>query len=176
MKYFLTINGREHTLELARGDSGALLCRLDAAPFEAEAAEIAPGVYSLLIGGKSFHVRITPSPEHRADSASGDSTLYSLQVDGATYDVAVRDPRRWRRDRSGVLRQGPQQITAPMPGKVVRILVAENQRVEAGQGMIVVEAMKMQNEIKARAPGLVAKVLVAEGQLVTAGEALLVIE
>ncbi|HLA41019.1 MAG TPA: biotin/lipoyl-containing protein, partial [Candidatus Glassbacteria bacterium] len=65
---------------------------------------------------------------------------------------------------------------APMPGKVVRILVAENQPVEAGQGLIVVEAMKMQNEIKCRRSGVIGKILVREGQAVNAGDTLLVVE
>ncbi|MBI4459929.1 MAG: biotin/lipoyl-binding protein [Acidobacteria bacterium] len=63
-----------------------------------------------------------------------------------------------------------------MPGKVIRVLVSENQSVEAGQGLLVVEAMKMQNEIKSPRAGCVQKVRVREGQTVTAGEVLLVVE
>jgi len=171
MKYLLTINGQEHTFERTAGE--VLSCQLDGAPFEVEAAEIAAGIYSLLIGTKSFLVRVTPT--HRDGFSAGDSNHYSVQIDGATYAITVRDPRRWSRARSGIAREGRQQITAPMPGKVVRILVAEEQRVEVGQGLIVVEAMKMQNEIKSRAAGTVEKILVSEGQTVTAGEPLLII-
>ena len=151
-------------------------CRLDGEPFEAEAAEIAPGVYSILLGGKSFQARVAATPAVSADGASGASTLYSVQIDGTTYSIAIRDPRRRSRERGGAAREGKQNITAPMPGKVIRILVSENQRVEHGQGLVVVEAMKMQNEIKSPKSGGVAKVLVREGQTVNAGETLLVVE
>ena len=173
MQYSLTINGHEHTLDLTPGN--VLSCRLDGAPFEADAAQVGPGVFSMLIGGKSFHVRIAPSLEPAGNTATPDSTFYNAQIGGAQYTVAVQDQRQWSRARGGLLREGRQQITAPMPGKVVRILVTEGQRVEAAQGLIVVEAMKMQNEIKSPASGTVEKILAVEGQPVTAGESLLTI-
>jgi len=71
---------------------------------------------------------------------------------------------------------GPQRITAPMPGKIVRISVAEKEEVKAGQGVLVMEAMKMQNEMKSPKDGKVQKVLVAEGATVNAGDVLAVIE
>jgi len=174
MKFPLTIDGREHTLEVTSGK--IISYRFDGAQFEAEAVEIGSGVYSLLIGGESFHVRIAPSPARAGEMTSPDTNLYHVQVDGMSYAIAVQDPRRWRRGRGTLVREGRQQITAPMPGKVVRLLVAGGQAVEAGQGVVVVEAMKMQNEIKCHAAGTVEKVLVSEGQAVTAGESLLIIE
>jgi biotin carboxyl carrier protein len=174
MKFLLTLNGQEHLLEISQGNT--LSCRFDGTAFEAEAVEVAPGIYSLLIGGKSCHVRIAPSPEWAGEITSPDSSQYVAQTDGASYTIAVRDPRRWNRSRTVMAREGRQQITAPMPGKIVRVLIAEGQQVEAGQGLIVVEAMKMQNEIKCHAAGTVEKLLVREGQAVTAGESLLIIE
>lgn len=173
MKYALIIDGQKHVLEWALGEPFS--CALDGVPFQAEVAEIAPGIFSLLIGGKSFSARITADAE-TADGAARDSIHYSVQVDGTTYAVALSDPRRWTRTGGAEAREGRQQITAPMPGKVIRILVSEGQRVEPGQGLIVVEAMKMQNEIKSRAPGTVEKILVRGGQAVNAGEPLLVVE
>ena len=173
MKYLLTINGQEHTLEMIQGK--VLSCQFGGVAFEAEVAEVAPGLISLLIGGKSFSARITADAE-TADGAARDSIPYSVQVDGTTYAIALSDPRRWTRTGGAEAREGRQQITAPMAGKVVRILVSEGQRVEPGQGLIVVEAMKMQNEIKSRAPGTVEKILVRGGQAVNAGEPLLVVE
>lgn len=172
MRYVVTIQGQEHTLELERGDG--LSCRLDGEAFEAEAVEVSPGVYSILLGQKSFEAHVAPASA--SDGTSGKSNLYGVQIDGTTYSVAIRDPRRWVRKRGGTAREGKQNIAAPMPGKVIRILASENQQVEAGQGLVVVEAMKMQNEIKSPKPGRVARVLVREGQAVNAGETLLVVE
>jgi biotin carboxyl carrier protein len=89
------------------------------------------------------------------------------------------DPRQWRSQKTarggGVEAEGRQEIKAPMPGKIVRVLAKAGDAVEAGQGLLVVEAMKMQNEIKAPKTGKVEKVLVAEGQAVNAGETMAVI-
>jgi biotin carboxyl carrier protein len=174
VRYTVTINGQEHTLELARANGESH--RLDGQAFEAEAAEIAPGIYSILLGGRSFQVRVAPSPAVSGNAASGASAAYHVQIDGATCAVAIRDPRRWARAKGATAREGKQNILAPMSGKVIRILVSENQRVEAGQGLIVVEAMKMQNEIRSAKPGSVEKVMVREGEAVSAGQTLLVIE
>ena len=173
MKYALIIDGQKHVLEWALGEPFS--CALDGVPLQAEVAEIAPGLISLLIGGKSFSARIAAGAE-TADGAARDSIHYSVQVAWTTYAVTLHDPRRWTRTGGAEAREGRQQITAPMPGKVIRILVSEGQRVEAGQGLIVVEAMKMQNEIKSRAAGTVEKLLVRGGQAVNAGMPLLVVE
>lgn len=163
MRYLLTINGQPHTLELERGET--LLGRMDGEVFAADAVQIAPGVFSLLIGGRSFAARLA------AESPAG----YVVEVDGNACTVAVQDPRQWRRGNGPLVREGRRHLAAPMPGKVVRLLVAPGRRVEAGQGLIVVEAMKMQNEIRSPAAGTVEAVLVAEGQAVAAGESLLII-
>jgi len=170
MKCSLTIDGLEHTLELTR--QGGVVCVLDGEAFDAQVAEVAPGVYSLLLGGQSFHARVAERPS--GDSAEAGAKHYAVEIDGRTIRISIRDPRRWRQvhSRSGI--GGRQNITAPMPGKVIRILVSERQQVEAGQGLIVVEAMKMQNEIKSPAPGIIEKVLVLEGQAVNGGATLLV--
>lgn len=170
----ITTNGQQHTLEITR--QNGLSCRLDGAAFPAEIAEAQPGVYSVLIEGKSFQARVAPSADSSSDAGGEDASHYSVQIDGTAYAVSIRDPRRWLRDRSRLALAGKQQIVAPMPGKVIRILVAENQRVEAGEGLIVVEAMKMQNEIKSSKRGRVEKVLVRPGQTVNAGEPLLIVE
>lgn len=177
MRLTITINGQEHTLELVRG--GKLSCKLDGASFEAEGVEVQPGVYSLLLGGRSFQVRVAPNSADAAGSAgsvAAQAGHYQVQIDGTSYRVAVRDPRRRTRGGDTLALEGKQNVAAPMPGRVVRILVAENQAVEAGQGLIVVEAMKMQNEIRCTKSGSVQKVLVREGQAVNSGQTLLVVE
>ena len=172
MKHSLVINGREHTLEWAKGE--VFSCALDGTPFNAEATEISPCVFSILIRGKSYTVRIAGS-EAGAGGVPAENQ-YGASVEGRAYSVALRDPRRWSRGDGAAVREGPQRITAPMPGKVMRVLVVEGAQVDAGQGLIVVEAMKMQNEIKAPSAGVVKKLLVAAGQPVSAGDSLAVIE
>jgi biotin carboxyl carrier protein len=172
MKFSITIRGQEHTLEIVRADG--LTFRFDGTEFPAEVAEVQAGVYSVLLRGRSFQVRVEPGGPDQVEN--GVSTPYSVQVDGASYAVSIRDPRRWSRDRNRVALAGKQNVSAPMPGKVVRVLVQEGQPVEAGQGLLVVEAMKMQNEIKSAKAGSVQKVLVQEGQPVNAGETLLVVD
>ncbi|MBI3894703.1 MAG: biotin/lipoyl-binding protein [Acidobacteria bacterium] len=172
MKFLVTIHGQEHTLELSTQNSGT--CLLDGVPLEAEVAEVRPGVYSLLLGGKSFEVRVAPGAEN---SVTGNNAgHYDVQINGTSYAVSLRDLRRRSRSGTGLALEGKQNIKAPMAGKVIRVLVAENQLVEAGQGLIVVEAMKMQNEIKCPKAGGVQKVLAREGQAVNAGETLLIVE
>ncbi len=88
----------------------------------------------------------------------------------------MADPRRWNRGRGGSHSEGRQNVAAAMPGKVVRVLVSEGDLVEAGQGLVVVEAMKMQNEMKAPRSGRVVALSIAPGATVRAGQILAVIE
>ncbi len=142
-----------------------LRCELDGRHVEADAIEVDRGVYSILIGGQSFEVRVEPS-----------GAGMQVSVAGREMPVEVVDPRQWRRHRGAALEtEGRQQVVAPMPGKVIRVLVKAGDAVEAGQGLIVVEAMKMQNEVHAPKSGRVERLLVAEGQAVNAGEILAVV-
>ena len=90
--------------------------------------------------------------------------------------IETRDPRRWSRKSAGLGREGVQTVASPMPGKVVRVLIAPGDEVAAGQGLVVVEAMKMQNEMKAVRSGKVRSVAATEGATVAAGEVLATIE
>ena len=108
---------------------------------------------------------------------------YNVRVDGSsvsacqrTFRVEIVDPRRWSRDRNHRQAEGLQNIAAAMPGKVVRVLVSPGDQVEAGQGLIVVEAMKMQNEMKAVRAGRVMTLAAVAGATVNAGEILATIE
>jgi len=127
----------------------------------ATAVEVEPGVYSVLSAGRSWEVRVT------ADE---------ITIDGHRFRFEVEDPRQWKRSGAGAGAQGRTAILAPMPGKIVRILVAVGDEVAAGQGIVVVEAMKMQNEMKAAKAGRVTAIEVKENDSVTAGAVLAVIE
>ena len=126
---------------------------------------VEPGVYSVLHAGRSFEARV-------AAVAEG----FSVEVNGRRFHVEVRDPRNARRRLDAGLSGGRQNILAPMPGKVVRLLVQLGDAVDAGQGLVVVEAMKMQNEMKCAHAGTVREVRAAVGDTVSAGQVLVVIE
>jgi biotin carboxyl carrier protein len=166
-KFSSRINGTERTLQR---DDGSERFILDGEPFAASVSQITPGRFSIVLDGASLDVRVMP-----VDAVEG-GTQYLVHVEEEEFIIDVADPRKWRRGGGAAQLEGAQRITAPMPGKVVRVLVSEGQAVEAGQGLIVVEAMKMQNEIKSPKAGSVGKVSAAEGQTVAAGQPLLVIE
>jgi len=131
---------------------------------EADAVRISRGTYSILLGGRSFEV-----------TAEETSDGLLLRTRGHEYQVEVIDPRSWQRRRgAGIELEGRQQLVAPMPGKIVRVLAAAGQQVTAGQGLLVIEAMKMQNEIRSPKSGIVEKVA-REGQTVNAGEVLAIV-
>ena len=131
----------------------------------AQLAEVEPGVYSVLLEGRSYEAHC----EAGVDGAW-------ITIRGRRFHVAITDPRRWTPKRAGALGQERENILAPMPGKVVRVLVEPGHTVEAGQGVIVIEAMKMQNELKTRRGGRVAAIPVHEGETVGAGAILATIE
>ena len=127
--------------------------------------QVEPGVFSVLLEGRSFEVRTHSSPEGLQAYAGG-----------RRFAVEVRDPRDSSRRSRATAGSGRQNITAPMPGKVVRLLVAKGDAVDAAQGLVVVEAMKMQNEMKASRAGRVVEVRVRDGETVSAGDTLVVLE
>jgi biotin carboxyl carrier protein len=140
---------------------------LDGEPLDADAVQIAPNIFSILLRGQSHEIRVTPSPN---------GTL-TLQTGLEEFTAEVVDPRAWSGRRHSALEaEGRQQVVAPMPGKVVRLLVKAGDTVEAGQGLLVVEAMKMQNEIRSPKSGVVERLLAQEGQAVNAGEILAWVE
>lgn len=166
MKYEVRISGKTHVVELERHADGWQAKVGGESEATADVAEVAPNVFSVLLSGRSHEIYVTPS--------SGGQL--QLQTGGLEFLAEVIDPRSWRGRRHGSAEaEGRQQIVAPMPGKVVRFLVKAGDTVEAGQGLLVVEAMKMQNEIRSPKSGTVERVLIAEGQTVNAGEVLCVV-
>ena len=162
MKFEVAINNTRRVVELER-DAERWRISLDGKVVDADAVEIAPNIFSILLDGKSHEIRV----------ASTSSGTLTLQTGRHEFTAEVTDPRAWRGRRHGALEaEGRQQILAPMPGKIIRVLVQAGEKVEAGQGLLVVEAMKMQNEIRSPKSGTVERLLVKEGQPVNAGEIL----
>jgi biotin carboxyl carrier protein len=157
----IRINGAKRSVDfdLPRNEAA-----IDGRKIDADAALIAPGLYSILLGGQSFEVTVEKSGEG-----------WLLRTAGREFQLEVSDPRSWRRGHGGSIElEGRQEVTAPMPGKIVRVLAAPGQNVEAGQGLLVIEAMKMQNEIRSPKSGKLER-LAREGQTVTAGEILAIV-
>jgi biotin carboxyl carrier protein len=164
MLYNVTINGKDYRLELNRAE-GRWSCRLDGREIDVDAVVVRPGVLSLRIGNAAFEIK-----SERVDNE------LRLSVGSVSLVAEVRDPRSLRGRTRASDDHGPKKLTAPMPGKVVRVLVKEQSEVEAGAGVIVVEAMKMQNEIKSPKKGRIQKLLVSEGNAVNAGDVLAIVE
>jgi biotin carboxyl carrier protein len=130
-------------------------------PANADVVETEPGVFSILIDGVSHEARAFANEVH---------------LGGHRFRCETQDPRKWTRSDSSAAHGGRVSITAPMPGKVVRILAAVGDEVEAGQGILVVEAMKMQNELKSPRAGRLTALNVKEHDSVNAGAPLAVVE
>jgi len=165
MTYQVLIDGTPAQLEIVRTEAG-FGCKLNGAPVPVDAQLASPDIMSLLIGGKSYEVK--------RELVNGETFLW---VGNARYATEVHDPRARRSGgAAGTDAAGPKKLKAPMPGKVVRAMVSVGDTVEAGQGVIVIEAMKMQNELKSPKKGVVKQVAVAEGANVNSGDVLLVVE
>jgi hypothetical protein len=161
----------EYEVELLPHENatGVRSFRVGSQTTEAHCEEITPGVYSLLLNGRSYEAYISKRPGDAPGLAGPSVIVVGLR----RYLVELCDPRRWRRRGSSIEAEGPQEIMAPMPGKIVKVLVTEGQEVKRDQGLLVIEAMKMQNELRAPRAGRVERVYMAEGRGVETGARLL---
>ena len=166
MKYEVVVNGTRHGVEFTPPDGNTSLVTfsIDGRDVSADAVRISLGSYSILIAGRSLEARV--------EEQSGE---LRVRTAGREFRVEIIDPRSWQRGKgAGIELEGRQQLVAPMPGKIVRVLAAPGEQVTAGQGLLVIEAMKMQNEVRSPKSGTLEK-LAAEGQTVNAGEVLAVV-
>jgi biotin carboxyl carrier protein len=163
VKYFVTVNGAEHEVELSER-LGELVVRYDGAPLQVRYEEVDRlGQVALHVGERAYAVSI-----------EGDSSSANVTVAGHLYEVEIEDEREraaHRAERGGTSRTG--QVKSVMPGVVVKLLVSAGESVAKGQPLLILEAMKMQNEILAPHAGRLDGVHVREGQAVTSGAHLL---
>lgn len=166
MKYVVAIDGERRAVTI---DGGGIL--IDGEPVSALLSAVGNTPLQLLTIGDTVHVvRV------RRGSSRG---AYTLWIDGYRYDVEALDERTRAIRDLDIERQvhaGPSPLTAPMPGLVVRVLVGEGDAVQAGQGLVVVEAMKMENELRAMVSARVKSVRVAPGVAVEKGALLVELE
>ena len=163
MTVWLELEGKRLKVELpADAFGGVLRCTVDGRALEVNAQALEPGLISLVVEGRQYRCLL-----------DGDAVI----IGGQRFGFAVEDPRSLRGRRGGGEgAAGPRAVKAPMPGRVVRVLVSEGDEVAEQQGVVVIEAMKMQNELKSPKAGRVVRVAVVVDGTVGAGEVLVVIE
>jgi biotin carboxyl carrier protein len=164
MIYEVMIDDRKFRLEVNRAGN-AWSCRLDGSEIEVDAVLARPNVLSLRIENRAYEVK--------SERVAGETHIW---VGSARFAAEVRDPRSLRGRSRAIDDRGPKNLIAPMPGKIVRVLASQGSSVEADAGVLVVEAMKMQNEIKSPKKGTIQKILVSEGAAVNAGDVLAIVE
>lgn len=164
MKYDVEIQGRQATIELEQRDS-RIKARAGSRHYDIEVVTPEEGVYSFRADDRVYEARVW---------AVGPET-FNVTIGGRLFSARIID-RKHRRPVSEPGIEGRQNLVAPMPGKVVRLLLAAGAEVALGQGVVVVEAMKMQNEIKSPKAGRVIEVRVIEGATVNANQVLAVVE
>jgi biotin carboxyl carrier protein len=176
LKLRIEVDGQECSLDL-QWNGTATEYRLGVQQTEASQAglrsssgtasviQVMPSVFSVLLGHRSFTIDIVPNGEN-----------LEVWTGGERHVVSIADARDRSSKKKKVTAAGPLELRAMMPGKVIKLLVQAGAKVEVGQGLIVVEAMKMQNEMKSPKKGIVTGIHAVEGATVIAGEALIVVE
>ncbi|HUM15542.1 MAG TPA: biotin/lipoyl-containing protein [Candidatus Nitrosotalea sp.] len=165
MKFQTQVGGEIAPIEVT-GEAGRYMITLDGVALTVDARQTGEGIWSILLGGASHVVDVTEQ-----DGA------YAVDVGGERYAIRVEEESRYIiRTRGAKGGERGQVLKAPMPGKVTLIAVAVGQSVAAGQGLIVLQAMKMENEFKAQVAGTVKEIRVTAGQAVNPGDILVVIE
>ena len=162
MKLNAELNSEKHEIEITRaGDR--IFARVDDREYELEASEVEPNVYLFKYNNRIFEIYVAPN---------GIVNLGNHQL-----EIAITDPKRLRGSGAGAASaDGIVEIKTAMPGKLVRVLVSEGAEIKQGEGVLVVEAMKMQNEMKSPKDGIVREIRFAEGATVNAGDILAIIE
>ena len=162
------INGQSRELSIRRVDPENWAAEIDGRKYELQVRNPAAGEYLIQLGTTVYTCRVESGSEQN---------FFSVHTRGVDHAVTLTDPKRLRSaEIAGQHDHGAAQIVALMPGKVVRVLVEVGTQVEVGAGVVVVEAMKMQNEMKAPKAGIVAALKVTPGVTVNAGDVLAVIE
>jgi biotin carboxyl carrier protein len=162
MKLIAELNNEKYNLEFKR-EADKVFAKIDDREYELEASEVEPNVWLFKHNNRIYQIYAAPNG--------------IVNVGNNQFEVNLVDPKRLRSSASGdIAADGIAQIKTAMPGKVVRILVAEGAEVLQGDGILIVEAMKMQNEMKSPKDGIVKEIKVAEGATVNAGDVLAVIE
>jgi len=167
MNYVATIGEREVKVTVVELGGANYKVAIDGVEHLVDAHKVASQLWSVLYGDASFVVDVTQLPTED----------FEVLIHGDCHKFTLMNEQRRAMARAGGKGSaGKAMVTSPMPGKVVKLLVGVGQEVQAGQGVIVVEAMKMENELKSALAGKVKEIFVAEGEVVESGAKLLLVE
>jgi len=168
MKLIAEQNNERREIELTKNDTN-LTAEIDGKKYEVEVSEPEPNVYLLKHENKIYQIFVAPNNKP--------SEPFAVTVGSHNFEIKIFDPKRLRgTDAESGQTAGASEIKTAMPGKVVRVLAEVGAEVGAGDGVIIVEAMKMQNEMKSPKDGVIKEIRFAEGATVNAGDILVVIE
>jgi len=168
MRYLATIDGAEQELEIEElPAAGSFQIRLGEREFDADLRQVGPSSFSIIVGERSFDFDVVREGEETIVSSRSGVTRLTLEDAGR---------RLMRAGGKGRTVSGRVEMKAMMPGRVVSVLVQAGDEVQTDQGVLVVEAMKMENELKSPKAGKVVEVRVVAGQTVEKGELLVIIE
>lgn len=175
MRFIVSAAGREHVVDLRGGDGGKWQAELDGHVHHLDARCLPGGVVNLVVDGRIHDVEVERVP---VDPEGRDGHV-RLRLHGREWVVQVVEEQRMQLQRAAI--RAPQApgslvVVSPMPGRVVKILRDVGSTVQCGDGLVVVEAMKMENMVRAAAPGRVVEVRVQEGQAVDGGMALVMLQ
>jgi biotin carboxyl carrier protein len=165
MKYTVVVAGERVDLEIDLNDARKIVAQVDGRAYTLEAKTVEPGVYWFNWNNRSVELSVIPA---------GDE--YTVSVDGLRYPAEILDTRTALRKAAQQGQDGVVELRAPMPGKIVKILLQPGAEVTANQGVLVMEAMKMQNDVKSPKSGIVKRIAVQENAAVNAGDLLAVVE
>ena len=167
MAYIAKLGEKTYTVEVEEVEKSIYRVSVDGSEFLLDGKKTGRTNYSLIVDNRSFEVDIDVSEDD-----------YRVLVDGRNYHIHLLDERRMRLGglQAGIELQGRQRVSVPMPGKVIAVLVSEGDKVERGQGLVIVEAMKMENEVRSPVNGEVKELKVKAGDSLEAGATLLVVE
>jgi biotin carboxyl carrier protein len=166
MKLAIEIAGQTLEAEFTLTNGGTAQLKHDEQIHTAQVSQPEPGLFIVTLNHRVYRCALDQQPDGSTE----------VVVNGQRFPIIVRDKKHLRGNVSGAAASGKATLVAPMPGKVVRVLCGVGDEVAAQQGVLVVEAMKMQNEVQAPKAGKVVEIRVSEGQTVNAGEMLAVVE
>jgi biotin carboxyl carrier protein len=168
MKLQAELNNEKHEIEIKR-EGEKVFAEIDGRSYELETSEPEPNVFLFKNENKVYEIFVSP----RANATEP----FNVKVKNSEFEINLIDPKRLRGAGAGAEHgEGVAEIKTAMPGKVVRVLARQGAEIKMGEGVIVVEAMKMQNEMKSPKDGIVKEIRFAEGETVNAGDVLAVIE
>src|SRR5262245_50384529 len=167
MAFIAKLGEQSYTVEIEETGKSVYRVSVDGNEFLVDGKKTGRTNYSLIVDNRSFEIEVDNTEDE-----------YRVLVDGRNYRINLIDERRLRVGgaQAGLDVQGRQSVTVPMPGKIVAVLVAEGDVVERGQGLVIVEAMKMENEVRSPITGAVKEIKVKPGETVEGGAVLLVVE